>query len=723
MKRIAFWIIVIVMGLSNFYSLYAVTGWENDVFLSDKDLQNEYPHFSIHDNLFLVVWVQQKNDKTDVYYTSSQDQGQNWEEPVLVTSLPKKIIKPSIILYEGQIIIGLSNETNDLDIFFRPQGSKVPFQKVTVVRSKEISLLPHFIIFQNELWLFYQENQQEKQFKINYIKTSGDIKHWENPVQVIDYQKTVIGSFFPRIKSHGNRLYFLWNDRLGKENFRNDIVLMKIYLKSGYWSDTFTLSDEQEYASFPDFIIKGDTLFLSYFSKRFKEIEYFFSLKNRTFLLEDTSLTLIKEGEVTFPFSDYYLNTLFHHKGKFHLFWYGYEGKKAQLFYSTSTNFVNWINPRSITDKGEKNWNFNVYPVGEKITLVYQKNDRKRSGIVFLETDMKCNAPVVFSPTHKTNVYSYENEAIFKWNIPEDASGIRSLAYAFDSNPDTEPEIENLSATVKERQFKDLENGIYYFHLRAIDNSFNWSPAFHYRIMVDTNPPGAPLVFSPTHQEMVPSDDFSPVFTWQLKEKRPIKGYSYLFTQEKDSIPQDSITTTKTNITFKDIDPGIWHFKIKAQDTAGRWGDYSTFTIIVEDIIIATGFQKEVYSMYFYTIQGGEVLHKIIRDLLQIKDGEDPRFYERAIMNFNHIQNLDFLKPNDKLMFPIIIASPGDTKESISKKVFGHKKYIDRVVIIDKATDRIEPGDKIILKDKYFLETGQVKRRTRRDLFQVDNVK
>ena len=61
--------------------------------------------------------------------------------------------------------------------------------------------------------------------------------------------------------------------------------------------------------------------------------------------------------------------------------------------------------------------------------------------------------------------------------------------------------------------------------------------------------------------------------------------------------------------------------------------------------------------------------------------------------------------------------------ETISKKVFGSKKHADRVVIIDKEKDKIEPGDKIILKDKYFLETGQVKRRTRRDLFQVDNVK
>lgn len=136
---------------------------------------------------------------------------------------------------------------------------------------------------------------------------------------------------------------------------------------------------------------------------------------------------------------------------------------------------------------------------------------------------------------------------------------------------------------------------------------------------------------------------------------------------------------------------------------------HSTYTILVEKIIVASKLPENVQSRYSYIVKEGDVLSEIINNILGMKkDGLEWREYEKSIGRFNYIQNLDFLKPGDIIMFPIIIAQPSDTLETISKNVYGETTQTNKIIIVGKEDKNIEAGDKIILKDKYFLTTGEI---------------
>ncbi|RJQ14833.1 hypothetical protein C4553_00025 [Candidatus Parcubacteria bacterium] len=96
-------------------------------------------------------------------------------------------------------------------------------------------------------------------------------------------------------------------------------------------------------------------------------------------------------------------------------------------------------------------------------------------------------ALIVSSPTHpvQTKFYS-SNQVVLTWNL-EDAY---EYSYAFSrqiEEPDDIPE-ERVSSV----SFFDLEDGIYFFNLKAVEKDTGQKAAFtSFRVMVDTEPPEA----------------------------------------------------------------------------------------------------------------------------------------------------------------------------------------------------------------------------------------
>ncbi len=701
--------ILIIIFLAIFVNILEATkGWESSQLLSQNTGENKYPDIYSYKNYYSAVWINLKKNNTDILFTTSTNYGRDWLSPKTVTSLNTyKLAKPTTIIYKNYIIIGISDENNNIAIYFK-KLQDITFNKFTIISNNKINLLPHFKIFNNNLYLFYQENISNDRFAIKSSHILNTITNWSAPENVIEYKQSAIGTFFPKLKQFNNRLYIIWSDRLGKENFRNDIIYIKEFNKDN--QKRVALTDNNENSLFPDLIMDNSGVKITYFSKRMSESDFIFTLKNRIFNFIDNQLKPIKTKNLNFQFSEYYQTTLLTHKDKFYLLWYSYKNKKADLFYSTSDDFTNWTEPIQITTEGIKNWNFKTTTNNNKIVMIYEKDFKNKSLIYLRESDEKCLPPVVSSTTHKSNIWSYSDSVTFQWKTPEDPSGIQGFSYALDNYPNTEPDIENMSAEINGRTFNQIGNGIFYFHIRAIDGNNNWSDTAHYKIMVNTSPPDAPIISSPTHQEIIPSNNHSPTFVWKMKDNRPIKGYSYLFTPEKNMEPADKINIKKEKIQFDNIKSGMWYFMVKACDPQNRWSDYSTYTITVEDIIVATGFSEEATSRYFHKIKKGDVLYNIMANVLQLSNkSTEPREYEKPVDDFNYLQNPDFIRPGDTIMFPIILASPGDTKEGIAQKYFGNAKLHENIVIVNKKGDYIEPGDKIIIKDKYFLRTGKTK--------------
>lgn len=94
-------------------------------------------------------------------------------------------------------------------------------------------------------------------------------------------------------------------------------------------------------------------------------------------------------------------------------------------------------------------------------------------------------APIIKSSTHPNSSSWYsENTVKFSWDVPE---GINSVRLLYDRFPNSRPTV-IYTPVVKEKELKDLEDGIWYFHAQFRDSQ-GWGSVAHYKFQIDTEAP------------------------------------------------------------------------------------------------------------------------------------------------------------------------------------------------------------------------------------------
>jgi N-acetylneuraminic acid mutarotase len=113
----------------------------------------------------------------------------------------------------------------------------------------------------------------------------------------------------------------------------------------------------------------------------------------------------------------------------------------------------------------------------------------------------KPDAPLIDCSSHPLESVWYSTDRIvLDWNEPKDIGGIDGFGYVLDRFAETIPP-ENLSMTIDEYNLKhtggntsalvydNVDDGIWYFHLRAEDSLGIWSDTSTIMIRIDTEPP------------------------------------------------------------------------------------------------------------------------------------------------------------------------------------------------------------------------------------------
>ena len=181
-------------------------------------------------------------------------------------------------------------------------------------------------------------------------------------------------------------------------------------------------------------------------------------------------------------------------------------------------------------------------------------------------------APIITPGDHLEGVWTNNNNPIFNWIELQDMSGIASYSYQLDENPQTIPseEVKISETTVN---YSDVDDGEWYFHLRALDNAGNWSETSHYGpIKINTIQPAAPGGLS-----VVPGDA-QVQLVWKANIEEDIAGYNvYRSTNETGEYSQIS-EELLTSPEF--IDGGLtngqtYWYKVSALDMVGNESEKS----------------------------------------------------------------------------------------------------------------------------------------------------
>lgn len=114
------------------------------------------------------------------------------------------------------------------------------------------------------------------------------------------------------------------------------------------------------------------------------------------------------------------------------------------------------------------------------------------------------SAPIVLSSTHPDNtIYYPNNNPSFTWSSTDNL-GLKGYVYSFDQSSTTNPGTLN-PQNITSANYTNISDGVWYFHVKAVDNGENWSQTTHYKINIGTATPVPNPVPDP-----VPAPDLTP---------------------------------------------------------------------------------------------------------------------------------------------------------------------------------------------------------------------
>ncbi|RLC78029.1 MAG: hypothetical protein DRJ03_15975, partial [Chloroflexi bacterium] len=101
-------------------------------------------------------------------------------------------------------------------------------------------------------------------------------------------------------------------------------------------------------------------------------------------------------------------------------------------------------------------------------------------------------APEISSSSHPDEATWYaDDDPAFDWTEPASTAGVAGYSYILDQNPGTTPDAV-ADTTARTRSYTDLADGVWWFHVRALDGASTWGPADHFAVHIDTATPDVP---------------------------------------------------------------------------------------------------------------------------------------------------------------------------------------------------------------------------------------
>ena len=189
------------------------------------------------------------------------------------------------------------------------------------------------------------------------------------------------------------------------------------------------------------------------------------------------------------------------------------------------------------------------------------------------------------SPSHPDDSSWYiDPEVTIEWTATDEVSGIDGYSWSWDMESGTIPD--EVRAYLGQwdtgtGRFTTLP-GVWYFHLRAVDKSGNWSESLHYKVRVDPSAPPAPQIGCETHRngEWTASNDVR--LSWETPASGPsgVIGYSYSLDHNPILTPDE--VPDIGNGVYSDLPDGVWYFHCRARSGSEIWGPASHYEIRID---------------------------------------------------------------------------------------------------------------------------------------------
>ena len=178
-----------------------------------------------------------------------------------------------------------------------------------------------------------------------------------------------------------------------------------------------------------------------------------------------------------------------------------------------------------------------------------------------IEADPTLSLVILESDSHPDEDSWYADAVVdLNWVSIAAGSDIASYLYDFDQSPSTDPSIA-LSADESEMTIEVDEDGIYYFHIKGVQEDGRETSAEHFTVKVDVTVPN-PIELTAQDTKLLEGES-----AW----------FTFATTDETSGVLQYQIALNSSDfqiqtspLEMEDLDPGTYFFRVVALDRAGN---------------------------------------------------------------------------------------------------------------------------------------------------------
>ncbi|MFH0975192.1 MAG: exo-alpha-sialidase [Spirochaetota bacterium] len=705
----AAWLILVLSSVSLFFILLFQSsnvstlpvGWDKTYPVVPYDIYVKNFRLTQKGNIIAVVYEGEKNKAAGIYVSLSFDNGMNFLQPVKIAPIDSRTEpNPDIsVSANGHIAavwqILTEQDPNSRIYYSTSADTGATWSAPTRVQSKtQMELMPKVLYDdKNRLHIFYNA-YMEKGFSLFHI-ISEDEKKFDDPDSLVNISEGLRGAFFPAIESSNGYIYIVWQEKEKRlEALTDDLYFIRSANNGNSWTSKKLITKDKAKDSAPFINVYDNEIYLVYQNNETKN----WAIKlmkgsDRGNVWSDPDTISTTNADCFSPVivkSDD--DNLF-------VIWYDTRNKIPGVYARKMPPQTK--NPPAevlLSRQGVPARKPLAVQMNRKIMALWEESGR----LMAKTSDVHVDPPVVYSPSHPEDAWSKASTAILKWQAPFDESNIAGYA-TFLKKPgdynlqDIDPTIINLAGNITEYRSQELEDGISYFYIRAVDGAGNYSRTVRYKIQVSKNPPSMPVVKSTTHPEGKPADATTAVLNWSMTDVTRHKGF--LYNISKDAINAPDKFTTGLEVKFDHLNQGRYFFTLRSVDKTNALSPIATYEIII-------GKAAKLDPLLVQKITQGTIEEKV-----KIKDALKPKIPAVELS-----LPFDISKAYDKAAFTAEINTVNITEKNIAGYSYfigkEDKWFSDRINLksnILTAVDLTDGEYFIGVKCRYFKYRNNVK--------------
>lgn len=201
-------------GNSEIYYKRSIDGgvsWSADMQLTNDPASSWNPSVTVSGSVVHVVWQDDRNGNTEIYYKRSIDEGGNWEADTRLTNNASSSVSPSVTVSGPAVhVVWFDNRDGNEEIYYKRSldfgGSWGTDIRMT--NNTAISRNPSVTTSGSAAHVVWEDNR-EGNWEIYYKGSIDEGVNWDPDTRLTN---NTANSWYPSVSSSGSDVHIVWSD-------------------------------------------------------------------------------------------------------------------------------------------------------------------------------------------------------------------------------------------------------------------------------------------------------------------------------------------------------------------------------------------------------------------------------------------------------------------------------------------------------------------------------